>query len=451
MLDQSTGVPESTWLGDLKRYEQSRRRELRPDLCTVGKKPFTHADQASKDRHFNPVLQKHSDPETERQYHASRREADLQQLNRARDVQLKREHERDVITHQDRWKGAKLPADSSSQVNEVPILSFPNSYAGYNILSNKAFDEHHWDKPAHRPLPQERGGKARLVPTHQVKDFNIVTNRYVRDHDEKTFRDEALMLLKNTETYRSRNYFDPVRQTLTDPSEEADLRAIEDANLVETMVAAEEAKPKSFKDRISNAYDIVNHKTTNSDQTRRIDETEAAKKARYRDRYEIDKVIKAYDIVAQDRELRRVEKVSYDRYRIPAERGYDILTQKDFGEGTKEQHRHLPAPQPAPSVWSRLHDGLSPIGAAEDATLRLPTQTMGTTTSRLQPPRRRDEDVLSARSSRTGVSRISGSERSSVPLSARLPLSSSLPPPPPAPKVLPGTPQGSVYSSARRP
>lgn len=64
--------------------------------------------------------------------------------------------------------------------------------ADYNIISNISLQQHHFDAPDKRPQPDETakgGGKA--VRANGLRDYNIVTNRYLELHDlkEKTNED----------------------------------------------------------------------------------------------------------------------------------------------------------------------------------------------------------------------------------------------------------------------
>merc|ERR1719163_94990 len=86
-------------------------------------------------------------------------------------------------------------------------MSMPTTMIDYNIISNLPNDKHHWAKPEDRPRCVERAPRVRKVQACQLRDFNVVTNRYLADHEEKAARDAKLNALESTQKYQQRCLF----------------------------------------------------------------------------------------------------------------------------------------------------------------------------------------------------------------------------------------------------
>lgn len=91
-------------------------------------------------------------------------------------------------------------------------MAIPTTYTDHNILSNIPFDEHHWAPPEQRPRAQQRQGKQRLVPVGNLKEYNIVSNRYLEHHDEKMYRDKEITLREAAQKCRRERRYDPLLQ-----------------------------------------------------------------------------------------------------------------------------------------------------------------------------------------------------------------------------------------------
>merc|ERR1719491_2614350 len=135
----------------------------------------------------------------------------------------------------------------------------------YNVISNLPFDVHHWAKPDRRPrCVQRTAPRQRSVPAHEVKDFNIVSNRYVDGHEAKSKRDRRMDLLEATYKDAVHNRYNPVTQQYNDPHNEEGARTCDDARGVETTLRAESQIPPSFTGRETAFYDMVTHKKHDS-------------------------------------------------------------------------------------------------------------------------------------------------------------------------------------------
>ena len=105
-------------------------------------------------------------------------------LNRAWDKQLLREQHFDVITQHPK-KG---------HIHEVPYVQrlkppslITANHVGYNILSCKGLDEHHWAAPDRRPprivTPPRK--EPFLTAVNKPREYDILNNRYRQHHEDR--------------------------------------------------------------------------------------------------------------------------------------------------------------------------------------------------------------------------------------------------------------------------
>jgi hypothetical protein len=65
--------------------------------------------------------------------------------------------------------------------------------ADYNIISNIGMQEHHFAAPGKRPLPQEPEKiRGKMIKVPGLREYNIVTNRYLECHDQKERANEDI-------------------------------------------------------------------------------------------------------------------------------------------------------------------------------------------------------------------------------------------------------------------
>ena len=106
-------------------------------------------------------------------------------LAKNKDRALRYEQTYDVINFDDKLKG--LEGDKNYP-KEKPWYYRPgkDTQADYNILSNIGMDKHHFAAPDKRPtVKAEKAAKVKKTTTTGLRDYNIVSNRYLELHDQK--------------------------------------------------------------------------------------------------------------------------------------------------------------------------------------------------------------------------------------------------------------------------
>lgn len=298
----------------------------------------------------------------------------------------------------------------------------------YNILSNLSFQEHHWAKPGERPPQKDRIPQSRKVHAIRVKDFSIISNRYLDDNDAKQKRDHRFGLLEATQKYMARNNFDPVTQSFADPRHEAVAEAAEHGRQMEERLRAEVLIPPAIRGRQSTCYDIVSNKVHDKATMKLWDDAEAARMDRAMNTHKFEQQLHMQDIKGDYvDENRRRNRQAPERYHDVKARGYDIIDNRSFGSGPKEKLSFEASAKERPGAWQRI---------AED---RFATSEGSLAKSSSAPQLRRSE---------AAQRRATGRSEPSVRSTQSLPRFEPAPPgrtAPPAPHI-PGSPGGSVYS-----
>mmetsp|Transcript_2967 Transcript_2967/g.7572 ORF Transcript_2967/g.7572 Transcript_2967/m.7572 type:complete len:426 (+) Transcript_2967:61-1338(+) len=409
----------SSWAADIKQYERERRHDVHPGLVAGAPANLDAAATARAERAFDPVTQRFRCAQREKAQQEFEDKERVVHLNRAQDVQLLRQHPTSIVNHGSVLEALSTAHNSgTSQKKPSLTLTMPSKVADYNIVSNLPSEVHHWAAPDDRPQPALEGEpRQRKVPAVLIKDFDIVTTRYKASHEEKAERDKQLLLLEAAVKHRSRNRFNPISQTLREPRQEANLRAWEDARVAATIFAAQQQKTPGLKLRPSELYDMVTLEEKESETLSLLDQAQASRKSRYRARHQIDAALRENgEHFEEMNTLSKLEQISYERFAETARRGYNIVTNHEFGTGHKRQQLRAPphCKPPAPSPWELVQQDRTWLPGASVRAASTPRHLADTADS-------------APRSARRGTPFL---QRSCVP----------------APEALPGSVTGSVFS-----
>lgn len=466
----------TSWTAEIQSHEHEKRRFVDPSFCKAPAVKIDRSTIMNAEREYDPLLQRWRDDEKEAKQLALEERERISHLNRALDVQILREHPYHVTSQESRIE----PLENKTQRRPIDMMdpntfSMPQTCVDYNILSNLPFELHHPGKPEERPRATERDPKVRKKQSAQLRDFNIVSNRYLNDHDEKTNRDAKLNALLATEKYRERNRFDPLAQKFSETDVEERHRCCDDAREVEVRMRAEKCQPKCYRERFSEHYDMITHRADDEGtlQLKVFDMLEKQRKSQYKRRYVDEAARKQADIEFQDADAKqRNERNAHERWEETASRGYDIINNREYGNGPHMQKLHQPYTAPRLTTWEMVEQnrtGETPRGTPQglDKTIKNPSistqdvKNQSITTQEVLESARIDRSHnATPRSCGKRTPRMQGTPRvlseagSATISSARgrppVPAMSSGkivqvcgPPPPP---VIPGSSVGSVYS-----
>merc|ERR1719235_2892575 len=311
---------------------------------------------------------------------------------------------------------------------------------------------------------KQRDPKPRRVKGEHVRDFNVLTNRYLADHEAKTERDNALNLLEATSKWREQNVFHPISQQLTDPRAEEQVTAFQDMYVALTQSHEEMVEPPSNRGRPTNFYDMITHRVKDEGMLRMLNAAEEARKHRYKAKFEKERLQRAQDIQFEDLEIiQRCERVAPERQMERVCHGYDIVTNSYFGDGPKMKKQYLPPHfMPKLIMWDQIRDGLEneseaaseqgrlPLSASKPMSERGSARSQAATTPSAPPASARSLGGGGrSRGAVAAAPALAEAGAQALDSSARTYRSGAAGVAPPAP-VIPGTPSGSVYSARSR-
>jgi len=435
------GPNQSSWAADMRAYEREKRYHIEPHQVSGAMKNLPKGAISQREYAYDPLLGRFRDPGREAEQRQFEAEVCQAYMNMAKDLQVANQGEYNPITHEHELAG--LVKDKPPGPGPAAKMAVPNSAVDFNIVSNISHDDHHWAHPKNRPYGKERIPKRRMVPANLYKDFNVLTNRYLQDHEVKKMRDQELARLEAADKHRAANFFNPLTTKFVDSQMEERIRAAEDARDTEIKLRGENSEPLTHRGSVTKGYDLITHQVRDPDLIRYIVSAEKARKARFATKHQLDEDTRRRDVKFDDARMQsKIDSTSHERYMEIGRRGFDIVTNQEFGSARNQKFRPPPKTKDPVDVWEKIFENrgdlplsarlpprppgssgtsgsMSARGAQEAQTLRLPAQLPG-------PP------SVRSRQSETGSlrSRSSGS-------TARTP--------PPAPAV-PGGPGGSVYS-----
>ncbi|KAF4728986.1 hypothetical protein FOZ62_010552 [Perkinsus olseni] len=287
--------------------------------------------------------------------------ARLKHLNAARDLQLLREQPFDVINNASKLQGLSgdHPMTLTYSKPRVGRRGMPTTLVDYNVLSNLAHGVHHWAHPEDRPKTDDGRRlrrKERLVPSYTEKDYNIITTRYLYDHDQKAKKEVSLQRALAAAKYRARNRFNPLLQRFADPGEDARMKERFDAMETERVKRALAQQPPCIKGRATNYWNLVTHEVNNPAALKAMDVAADERKERFKNRYIMEGNWHVRDVNRGHVERsRRMNAISHDRFAELYRRGFDIVTNVDH----RISQPNLPYPKPRATAWERMLESQS--------------------------------------------------------------------------------------------
>lgn len=134
------------------------------------------------------------------------------------DKQLRYTQTFDIITHV-----PKINEPPGARPKQ-PKKAKPDTRQTHNIITNINFDRHHYAKPGERPEvnpPTERGPAGCTV---KGRDFNIISNKYITNHQTKDAIDKEMARVGAAEKFWQTRDFNPLTCTFYDERKEADYK-----------------------------------------------------------------------------------------------------------------------------------------------------------------------------------------------------------------------------------
>jgi len=284
---------------------------------------FKHKEIKAIENEFNPILQKYNNNELNNRIKTEENIDLKNKIAKYFDNELRNEQTYDIITLRDRLKGFENHINYPKQTQKIRDQHNKPAVRPYNILSNYTITKHHYDKPENRPKINEeelnKSIKLRKVNLNNLKDYDIITNKYKIFNKEKKETDleiEKYTAAKNF--YKSRDY-DLIKGRFYDPDKQKKYEQ-----------SLEENKQKILNTKRDTIFNPVSHEIYDKEKLREKELNNQNHKLRYTLRPEIEKY---YNQKNYKKELKEESylnnKLSYDRFKIQDQRGFDILTKEN--------------------------------------------------------------------------------------------------------------------------
>ena len=201
--------PVDEWRDTVQGYQMSKTN-LQFNQEPV--KHVRHGEIKKLETLYNPILQQFSDPHIEKDVRRQEKDNLIDTLAKNKDRALRYEQTFDVINFDDKLKGLENQPDYPKPKGQNKnVVGGTKTFTEYNILSNLSFNEHHYLPPEQRPPPlKEKEKVSKKVTTTGLRDYNIITNRYLELHDNKVVVDKEIERLNAAKKYWKTHDFDPV-------------------------------------------------------------------------------------------------------------------------------------------------------------------------------------------------------------------------------------------------
>ena len=99
-----------------------------------------------------------------------------------------------------------------------------DSLVDYNIISNYSIKDHYFDAPEKRPEAKEYKENIKENMRKNFKDYNIISNKYLEQHDQKVAADEHIHKAEAALRYWKTHDFDPVNCAYYDQDKEDEFK-----------------------------------------------------------------------------------------------------------------------------------------------------------------------------------------------------------------------------------
>jgi len=336
-------APESDinqWREDLRRQDAQRKNAREEAMKTKFSKPVSWRDVKQKEMEYHPILQKFS--QEEREVNTKQKETDTWKHK----AELQRKH---VEKYLQEYNIINLDKDMSVPSKGDPsgpkTRLQPSCQVDYNIITNEKLDDVHFQNVRLNAGAKKKDERKPFVGNK--REFNIVSNKYINDHEEKTLNDTMKVKNELNGKYNRTHDYNCVTAEFYDNEKELQYQ--------EERVKDQKEHGKNFAEKLPPT--IRNRETIIFDPTREVPEAikvldqkkkDAMKK--YELRYKVEQDLRERDYASQDKaEEMKLKRINHQKFTEHLEKGFDILTMNDYDK------TQLPyAAKPVQTKWEKL-------------------------------------------------------------------------------------------------
>ena len=310
------------WKKDITKYEQEKK------ILKWGRNPpvkyFTNFQFNSEgNKFFDPITQKYLDKEKEEKIKDEEKTELFNNISKYYEKQLYSCQTYNIINFQDKLKGFENEKNypKLKKTQGIKILNL-TPRINYNIISNLKYNIHHYDKPENRPnvndsINYNKKNIKAITLSSSLKDYNILTNEYLNNSEDKKKIDNKLNILRAAKKYYQYRKLNPITGKYYDERKEQDYLNKKELLMKKLL--------NKKKDALSNP---INFENINEEELNKTNLLSINRIARYKVRNQIDNYYRLKNNLTNDEENKKLlkKKLFYKRFKPNEERDYNIIT-----------------------------------------------------------------------------------------------------------------------------
>jgi hypothetical protein len=207
---------------------------------------ITHKIVKDRENIFNPISQLYYDDNLNKQMKSIEKVNIKNSIAKNYDRTLRMEQTYNLVNLKDKLKGFEGHPDYPAQQKEPAKKNLEVSKANYNILSNITLDKHNFLPYEKRPIIVEEKEELKPIKMNVVnfKDYDVISNKYKFNHDEKVKVDFKVSELNAANNYWKSRDYDFIRGRYIEDNKEDQfqLRRSEDQKIgvrvIENMISS---------------------------------------------------------------------------------------------------------------------------------------------------------------------------------------------------------------------
>lgn len=307
---------DASWAAAIQRYDFEKRIIPSPQDPYVPHRMYRDGRFCQKDvqREYDPLTHKWRD--SEKELSAKQRELtrDFAAMETAKARAMRYESHYDVITN---TKKIDAPDEPKPKPKYEPPPEIPS-----------------------KPREIQHRGRALYYWPGTEKEFHVINNRYLADHNERAGMDRQRILDNAKHQFGSNNHYNAVQGKLYDPLEEQKYQQARAQAQLAHGSSKLKRQPLSVKTREGALYDItapqsvLNREQLLEYERRKQEERDGTQ---LKQTYEAELATRSHKAQTLKDE-RGINRISHDRHLAVVKRGYNILTNQDFKGRTGKPH-----------------------------------------------------------------------------------------------------------------
>jgi len=376
---------------------ETTRRSLPWDPNSVEKiQRFPTYERKAKEREFDPVNMKWRNQEKEVALLNRKTEQLDQKLKTVNDM---RANKFNFISHE----GPPRQRDSWN----LPPASLPFGGRERHLISGLSLD-------GHKNCPtlydddyclQNQKPKERLQKTENRRDFDVTTNRFMRNDEQRKREEYEAMKQHVVKKYWKTHDYDIIKGEFCDPNKEA--------NFLHTREIVSQVQGKSQLARLppsvlfsdGNTYNILSHEVIDQQRLNTSNELIIREQNRCKGLEIQAKQQEVGQKIYDRNEERRMNRIKFNRWEKQIDRGYDVIKNNN--------EVYEPVPSRPPTVWDRVQAPTPKNNNEVDISMQL--------SQRGKLTNREHHSMGSARDTGRSTSRIDNNTRASTSNNTRVP------------------------------